>query len=61
MRGGMFMMYLVYDPKDVLKNMGKNNVSVALAGSTSYNFCLRCIKLIFGKRVLVRKHANSNI
>ena len=37
------MMYFVYDPKTVLKNMEKNNVSIALAESTSYNFCLRCI------------------
>ena len=37
------MMYLVYDPKVVLKNMEKINVSVALAGSTSNNFCLRFI------------------
>ena len=37
------MMYLVYDPMIVLKNMEKNNVSVALAGSTSNIFCLRCI------------------
>ena len=37
------MMYLVYDPMVVLTNMEKNNVSVALAGSTPYNLCLRCI------------------
>ena len=39
----MFMMYLVYDSKIVLKNMEKNNVSVALSGGTSYKFCLRYI------------------
>ena len=37
------MMYLVYNPNVVLKNMENNNVCVALAGSTSNIFCLRCI------------------